>query len=1445
QQLSLAPSTGDKYNNSFTIPTLTGLYNITYFANDTSGNTNTTTTTNFTATQDTQAPGWSNNKTFPTSPATYSPTQTYQFNITWTDNTALDTVLFEHNFTGVAANYSPTGFTGNTTNREYFYNYGPLAAGNYYWKSHANDTSGNTNSTATFPYTVNKATPTLNITLQPSSTTTYGTTTNASCTASTPQVIPQLFRNGTLVTNPDISLLAAGSYNYTCTATETQNYTAPTPQQAILTINKATSEVNLLLNRNDANTTATQFSIVNITAKLITPTSGLIDIFENGTLLSSGSSPLEVLKNYTTIGTYNITAVFNSTENYTSSFETHFLRIIPFQDTTPPTITSTSIKPKAAIVNRSVTINAIASDDFGVDTLFAIVTKPDSTNTTITLPAIFVPDTIGRYNVTFKANDSSGNNATAIEEFFTASEPLNFTINVKDGNQTAVNTTLTFLFQGTNEEVNTTNFVGNETIEQANTFFDMLFVAFNNALQVRLNSVNISANNNKTLGLDKLPTPVSGYLVSYALNNGSINFASAELRFSYANTSFSNEDNLKLDVCEEWNLTGRSCIGSFTNAPNATQNKTGDYFTVNVTSFSGFSIKEEAAPSGGRGRREEEAQPEITPPPPEVPPPAPPEIPPTPPEIPPAPTFEAPAPITQIFAGAEFSPNVPSASCMQVRKKVSEKIEIIPIDVTKFIAIPEGYEVIDQFRIECLNDDLEVTLNLPDYYTDLKALSCRANQCKELARVVSEREELICGEKTISTLKEEQLVAVKQILLPEEYPLIPAEEKTITAASRMISSDRNLIEFIGDIPTPFKARISSPNVSLPEPENPSIAIVGSPLLLSLDKKPPIAIKLIMPAPHIEGFDEESFTVYALLGKRWERLETKADVSSKSLSAFVPNIGELLDSENNVIFAVIGIKCTACITPIFDKVYELPGARRALVLVPGLFAEENPFGALVDEFSYTRQPWQVWRFMYPVKIREKVLAKELAASLEQHNLEYDSIYLAGHSFGGILIQDALNIAKAEKHAWLGKVKKVILVGTPNEGSPTLEVYKSLFDALVNLRTGIRLFDVDSENVKLLVEQKPIERVPGINYQVIAGTKPFDFTKHLFAEQEKNDGIITTRSAQRIGDVYMNDSCRNYYEINLTHIALNDNPLALRVLYRVLNKDVVEEEKTKVFVGYNQYFKISIDGCSPEDKYVIVGKRLRQEKTPDPINCACGNGWCGLGEDAENCPVDCAVLIAGEKFCELMPIFVEVVFVVFAGLSLAIALFGLKGLPAKGLKLPAKIAALTLIVASVAQFAKCKDLTIVSLVVNLAKAATSQFGLVTVLAIVTIALLSWLINQRRLFNAINLDVRLQKLSKMISGKHFAKASEYYDQKVLPVKWLTDYGFRNIASALAEAEMYVLMWRAREAARISREKALGMLKRIDELHRKIRVVENKKAYKWFRKEYDKVKKKVTSTK
>ena len=177
-------------------------------------------------------PWWSNNKTNILSPATYSSLQNYQFNITWEDNIAVSEVIFEHNFTGSAVNYSVSGSSLD----EYYYDYSNLAAGNYYWKSYANDSLNQWSNTPKFSYIVNKAIPVLTLNASPSWSENQGVQTNISCTADTGQVIPSLFRNNALVSNPDIQTLTPGTYNYICNNTATQNYTSAIATNALYII---------------------------------------------------------------------------------------------------------------------------------------------------------------------------------------------------------------------------------------------------------------------------------------------------------------------------------------------------------------------------------------------------------------------------------------------------------------------------------------------------------------------------------------------------------------------------------------------------------------------------------------------------------------------------------------------------------------------------------------------------------------------------------------------------------------------------------------------------------------------------------------------------------------------------------------------------------------------------------------------------------------------------------------------------------------------------------------------------------------------------------------------------------------------------------------------------------------------------------------------------------
>ena len=85
-----------------------------------------------------------------------SPIQDYQFNVTWQDNYNVHTVLIEHNFSGTFENYSTI-----KNNNEYYYNFGPLAAGTYAWKSYANDSTPSWNTTDEWCFSIGKGDTTI------------------------------------------------------------------------------------------------------------------------------------------------------------------------------------------------------------------------------------------------------------------------------------------------------------------------------------------------------------------------------------------------------------------------------------------------------------------------------------------------------------------------------------------------------------------------------------------------------------------------------------------------------------------------------------------------------------------------------------------------------------------------------------------------------------------------------------------------------------------------------------------------------------------------------------------------------------------------------------------------------------------------------------------------------------------------------------------------------------------------------------------------------------------------------------------------------------------------------------------------------------------------------------------------------------------------------------
>ncbi len=187
--------------------------------------------TNYLTVTDSNTPSYSNIIISPTSPVEYSKDAVYKFNITWTDNVAIDKVIFEFNGTNstITTNVSSVYYTNNTDL--------PASAYNYRW--FANDTSNNWGSTVSYNYNVTNATNTMHINF------TYGgntyndsdisvssdTTVRAECWSDFG--LCQLFYDNNSVSSPHTATHGGGTHTYIANSTGNANYSANSTSQTV------------------------------------------------------------------------------------------------------------------------------------------------------------------------------------------------------------------------------------------------------------------------------------------------------------------------------------------------------------------------------------------------------------------------------------------------------------------------------------------------------------------------------------------------------------------------------------------------------------------------------------------------------------------------------------------------------------------------------------------------------------------------------------------------------------------------------------------------------------------------------------------------------------------------------------------------------------------------------------------------------------------------------------------------------------------------------------------------------------------------------------------------------------------------------------------------------------------------------------------------------------
>ena len=184
---------------------------------------------------DTESPTYSNNFSFPTTPANYTTSSPHFFNVTWTDPGVLSDAIFS---------FDGTNYSMKNNGDEYYANQTNLTVGTYSYYFWANDTSDNKNSTGAISFVVQKG----------------------------------------------------------------------------------LSGATVYLNNSNSNVTIAQGSSVWLNGTA-TSKEGDLKLYNNGTLINTGSTPIFNFTQFNITGLHNITVTYATTENYSVGFQTYWINL--------------------------------------------------------------------------------------------------------------------------------------------------------------------------------------------------------------------------------------------------------------------------------------------------------------------------------------------------------------------------------------------------------------------------------------------------------------------------------------------------------------------------------------------------------------------------------------------------------------------------------------------------------------------------------------------------------------------------------------------------------------------------------------------------------------------------------------------------------------------------------------------------------------------------------------------------------------------------------------------------------------------------------------------------------------------------------------------------------------------------------------------------------------
>lgn len=562
--------------------------------------------------------------------------------------------------------------------------------------------------------------------------------------------------------------------------------------------------------------------------------------------------------------------------------------------------------------------------------------------------------------------------------------------------------------------------------------------------------------------------------------------------------------------------------------------------------------------------------------------------------------------------------------------------------------IPEGYSpAAEPFNVQC-DKPSEINIKLPAHFSDLRLLTCRGSDCAGPHPVTITAEETLDQDgfsedagksylhETVRVLEKPSLFYLQAVDDPEITLPYTLDKKVYEKSITIMAHDAGRWMFL-DSSIDKKGKIVSARIPYDlVDENNTVKAAVAGVIQGLEQQGFMILQepsrfnaaalqgsaITLPYSLNRKVQEDSLVMLAKEKGSWIQVKSRLDKDGKILTAQI----EDLPDKDPLELAVGGSFIDEHINATLDRIYN-PGSRDAVVLVHGFGTTPETFSYLIEDIKESRQPYQVWAFGYSTRNYIDKIASDLAGMLDSNIAEYDRLYIVTHSLGGMIAQKALLDSYALGRQFVSRVEKVILIAAPNEGSVVADAYENLFSLLVNAASGID--DIYATHPLILEDLKKgnmIPRIAGVDYYVIAGTMPYtqglmgSISKSIPAEI-KHDGVVSTQSARNIGGEYVDDMCKNYWEVNMTHMELVDDFTSRRIIGNIISEQV---QRSKA-LGQTQTYTFTAQ-CADDLFYLPIGKKIGEDAI---MGCSCGDKICSSDENMFSCPADCAIFLAPEK------------------------------------------------------------------------------------------------------------------------------------------------------------------------------------------------------------------------